>query len=60
VLEPALPTPPAPPPPPVPVVAEGRVDSLAALEADRARIQAALNKAGEGAKLEITWKVTRK
>lgn len=46
---------------PVPgsIVAEGKAQSLAALDAEKAKIQQALEKAGQGARLEITWKVTR-
>ncbi len=41
------------------IVAEGKAQSLAALDAEKAKIHQALEKAGPGARLEISWKVTR-
>jgi hypothetical protein len=55
------PAPPIPSPAPLPgsLVASGCATSVAGLEAEQAKIQEALAKAGPGARLEITWKVTR-
>lgn len=62
LLAPVAPVPVPLPPQPPPgggVVAAGGTSSLAALEVEKAKMQEALSKAGPGARLEVTWKVTR-
>jgi hypothetical protein len=41
------------------MVASGHATTVAGLEAEKSKIQEALAKAGPGARLEVTWTVTR-
>ena len=57
VLEP--PRAPSPPQPDT-LIAQGQVGSVAALDAEKKKMEEALVRGGAGARIEITWKVTRK